>query len=232
MTIHRAIGADFGSVVSCVGDGKDGYKLWQKEQVEVLISRTHTLSDLTFVGSSPEQTADHLVELLFKQSAYSLYMRHVVTQMTNPEGMTPVIHPLRYLPYNVRNVIIPTHSNGFVYLLLSLRDHNSTYIGQTKNLSTRLTQHNSGCGTIVTANPRLRPWHVIGFITGFLPDEKHRRTAIEQAWQSRRNLAGKYSLNPLEVLQIGKDLLQEMNELWYSDAQLNFVQCIEFKLHC
>jgi hypothetical protein len=95
MTIHRAMGADFGSVVSCVGDGKDGYKLWQKEQVEVLISRTHTLSDLTFVGSSPEQTADHLVELLFKQSAYSLYMRHVVAQMTNPEGIRPVIHPLR-----------------------------------------------------------------------------------------------------------------------------------------
>ena len=228
MTIHKAMGGDFGSVVSCVGASNDGYKLWQKEQVEVLISRTHGIGDLTFVGNTPQATADHLTDLLFKQSPFSAYMKHVVQQMTgnNPGGS--VVHPLRYLPYNVKNVVIPTDSNGFVYLLMSLRDHNTTYIGQTRNLSRRIQEHNSGLGSFVTANPLLRPWHVIGFVTGFERDDKCERMQFEGSWQAQRNARGKYSLNPLDVLHIGKELVETKNEHSYLQYNLKFVQCIEF----
>ena len=61
MTIHKALGGDFGSVATSVNfSNRDfGYRLWQKEQVEVLISRTHTTKDLIFVGD-PTETADNL----------------------------------------------------------------------------------------------------------------------------------------------------------------------------
>jgi predicted GIY-YIG superfamily endonuclease len=182
------------------------------------------------VGLNPEETADHLLEVLFKQSAYSSYMRHIVCQMTS-NTTSDVIHPLRYLPYNVRNIIIPTESNEFVYLLLSLRDHNTTYIGQTKNLSKRLLQHNSGFGAVVTANPKLRPWHIIGFITGFDGNKKQERILIEQCWQTKRNVIRKYSLNPLEVLQIGKDIVHDRNENYHGRSRLTFIQCIKFKAY-
>ena len=185
ITIHRAMGGDFGSVVSCVGDGNDKYRLWEKEQVEVLISRTHRLSDLTFVGASPEVTANHLLQLLFKQSPYALYMRHVVNFMTKQDS-TEVLHPLRYLPYNLRNTVIPMQPLGFVYLLMSLQDHNTTYIGETKNLAKRLTQHNKGYGAIVTEKEKLRPWCIIAFVTGFPNSERQNRRSLEKCWQTRR----------------------------------------------
>ena len=187
MTIHRAMGADFGSIVSCVGSSNDGFKLWLKEQVQVLISRTHAASDLIFVGESPQETADALGELLLKQSPFSSYMLHIFRQMCGDTETdeAPAIRPLRFLPYNVRNTIVPTTSNGFVYILMSLRDLNTTYIGQTKDLMTRIRQHNSGIGAFVTANPRLRPWQIIGFLTGFEENSKHERMQIEQLWQSR-----------------------------------------------
>jgi predicted GIY-YIG superfamily endonuclease len=230
MTVHKALGGDFGSVVTsvCSSDGETGYKLWQKEQVEVLISRTPSTKDLIFVGN-PKATAEHLVELLFRVSPFSSYMRHIVNQMTGEHGNNCNIRPLRHLPYNVRNTIIPTDSNGFVYLLLSFKDHNTTYIGQTKNLTKRIREHNSGIGSLVTANPSLRPWHIIAFITGFGLSEKQERLAMEQLWQSRRNWAGKSSLNSLEILHIGRRLVEEKNEEWNNSAKLKFVQCIEFK---
>jgi len=230
MTIHRAMGGDFGQIVTQVGSVNDGYQLWLKEQVIVLISRTHTVRDLIFVGDSPEQTADFLVELLFKVSPYAAYMHHVVEEMTNIDlTNTPVIRPLRHLPYNVRNTVIPTNVNGFVYLLMSLKDHSTTYIGQTNNLSNRINQHNSGIGAHATASPSLRPWHCIAFVTGFVENNQQERMMFEHAWQHGRNTLGKYILNPWDVMKIGKDLVRLKNE-GYGINQLCFIQCLDFGL--
>ena len=229
MTIHKAMGGDFGSIVSCVGTCNDGFRLWLKEQVQVLISRTHKASDLIFVGESPQQTADALAELLFKESPYTSYMLHVVEQMCRGvRGEASVIRPLRYMPYNVRNTIIPTGGNGFVYVLMSLKDQNTTYIGQTENLMKRICQHNSGIGAYVTADPNLRPWHIIGFITGFEMNNRQERMQIECLWQSRRNLSGKHSINPLDILNIGKRIVAMKNNGCLKE-QIYFVQCLEFK---
>jgi predicted GIY-YIG superfamily endonuclease len=228
MTIHRAMGGDFGQIVTRVGAVSDGYQLWLKEQVIVLISRTHMASDLIFVGDSPEQTANVLAELLFKVSPYSSYMHHIVDQMTNTDLQhVPVLRPLRHLPYNVRHAIIPTNANGFVYALMSLKDHSTTYIGQTKNLANRLNQHNGGIGAHATANPYLRPWHCIAFVTGFVEDNQQERIIFEHAWQHQRNTSGKYALNPCDVIRIGKELVGNKNKR-YGTNHLRFVQCIDF----
>ena len=50
-----------------------------------------------------------------------------------------------------------------------------TYIGQTMDLSKRLSQHNSGFGTDFTRQISLRPsWIVYAFVTGF---EKNRHAS-------------------------------------------------------
>ena len=229
MTIHKAMGGDFGKIVTQVGQCNDGYRLWSKEQVIVLLSRTHQACDIMFVGESPEHTADVLVEMLFKVSPYTAYMNHVVEQMTNSDTIhIPVIHPLQYLPYNVRHTIIPTETNGFVYLLMSLQDYSTTYIGQTKNLVIRLNQHNSGIGSHVSANVNLRPWHCIAFVTGFVDNTQQERMSFELAWQNCRNRLGKYVLNPWDVLRVGKELVASKNCI-YGMNQLHFTQCLEFK---
>jgi len=130
MTIHRGMGCDFGKVATSISsrDGS-GFNLWMKEQVIVLISRTNFCKNLIFVGESPEKTADILCSLLRTTSPYSRYMDHVVHNMTNTEQQQHVLRPLLYLPYNLRQEIIPVSLNGYVYCIMSLRTWSDTYIG-------------------------------------------------------------------------------------------------------
>ena len=56
ISIHSAMGSEYGCVVSSVLDDEHGvFKLWMKEQVLVLISRTKVLWNLIFVGDREKQ---------------------------------------------------------------------------------------------------------------------------------------------------------------------------------
>ena len=94
ITVHKALGGDFGSIATSVVSSHDGDNclLWLKEQVEVLISRTHSTKHLIFVGD-PRETAQNLVQLLFKVSPFCSYMRHLVKQMTTKDPTDCVIQP-------------------------------------------------------------------------------------------------------------------------------------------
>ena len=49
--IHKAMGGDFGKIASNVyDDGINGFHLWERGQVIVLLSRVHTSKDLIFVS--------------------------------------------------------------------------------------------------------------------------------------------------------------------------------------
>jgi len=230
ITVHKALGGDFGSVATSVVSSHDGDNclLWLKEQVEVLISRTHDTKHLIFVGD-PKETAQNLVQLLFKVSPFCSYMRHLVKQMTTKHPTDCVIQPLKFLPYNVRDCILPAKRVGVVYLLLSLQDHNTTYIGETENMKKRLHQHNSGIGSIVTTPISLRPWHPIAFITGFDANEVRERKEIEKLWHQRKNSSGKSSQNIIDILEMGKSIVAQQNESFYLSSKLKFIQCIEFR---
>jgi len=228
MTIHRGMGCDFGKLATCVSsnDGS-GFNLWMKEQVIVLISRTNTCNNLIFVGESPEQTADTLASLLQTTTPYSRYIDHVVTNMTGAAEQSNILRPLLHLPYNLRQQLIPFTSNGYVYCIMSLATWSDTYIGTTKDLRKRIRNHNSTRGgALATRNPNLKPWVCIGFIVGF-PDTKNARLAFEQTWQERRIFRGHHSLNPMEVLRIGIELVDWNNA--HNENHLTFIQCIEHR---
>ena len=50
-------------------------------------------------------------------------------------------------PFDFHHVELPQYHTGFVYFLVSLIDNRKIYIGETKDIITRLNQHNSGNGT-------------------------------------------------------------------------------------
>ena len=127
------------------------------------------------------------------------------------------------------STVIPSESEyGYVYLLLSLRDHNTTYVGQTNNLKRRVSEHNRGIGSKVTTASALRPWYPIAFITGFDAEDEHERLQIESSWQQVRNRSGKSSQNIIDILHAGKNLVAAKNEYVYKYAKLKFIQCIKF----
>jgi len=227
MTIHRAMGSDFGKIASCVSsqDGR-GYNLWMKEQVVVLISRTHYLKDLIFVGESPQATAKALSTLLRTCSPYARLMEHIVNTMT---GCTnePVLRPLQHLPYNVHNQIVPRDENGYVYCIMSQATYMDTYIGTTGNLIKRINKHNSAAGGAkFTRLNSLKPWVCIGFVVGF-PDKSTTRLQFEREWQRLKVHRGNQRLNPIQVITLGKELVEAWN--LPHGYNLLFIQCIEHR---
>ena len=47
-------------------------------------------------------------------------------------------------PFRINDCHIPEDSSGYVYMIISIRCQNFTYIGKTTNLIHRLHSHNSG----------------------------------------------------------------------------------------
>ena len=65
-TIHASMGQNLSEIVTKVTSSTESdYFLWEKEQVVVLLSRTHYAKDIFFVGD-PKDTSAALAELLCK----------------------------------------------------------------------------------------------------------------------------------------------------------------------
>jgi hypothetical protein len=186
-TIHSGMGQDLPGIVTRVtsADDEKDYHLWAKEQVIVLLSRTHYAKDIIFVGD-PNDTATALANCLSHISQYSDYMAHIMGALTN--CTQPLVDPYTYNPYRMCDYQIPNTMGSFCYNLVSLGDptHSTSYIGQTSNLARRFAQHNQRQGAITTADISLIPWALMGFVSGFDGDDRKQREDFEHAWQVKR----------------------------------------------
>jgi predicted GIY-YIG superfamily endonuclease len=141
----------------------------------------------------------------------------------------PVLRPLQYLPYNIRNQIVPRDENGYVYCLMSQATYMDTYIGTTSNLIKRINKHNSAAGGAkFTRLNSLKPWVCIGFVVGF-PDKSVTRLQFERQWQRLKVYRGNQRLNPIQVITLGKELVEAWN--LPHEYNLLFIQCIEHRTH-
>ena len=185
-TIHAGMGQDLRYVVTRVTSFVEdpAYALWEKEQIVVLLSRTNFAVDLIFVGDK-EKTSAALASLLLKSSQFSSfteYMLKKVCGQTRIEPIVPVIEQ-KHHPFRSKDIDLPKGNVGFVYMLLSMKDFQTFYIGQTKDLSTRLRSHNAGFGSSSTCSEFLRPWAIFGYITGFVNNTKPEREKLEAEWK-------------------------------------------------
>jgi hypothetical protein len=64
-----------------------------------------------------------------------------------------------------------------------VKDCGRTYVGQTKNISLRLKEHNKGWGAMGTAEPQYRPYAVAAYIFGMPHIDKRGRESLEQRWK-------------------------------------------------
>jgi predicted GIY-YIG superfamily endonuclease len=190
-TIHATMGCEFDKLVTAVSKQNKSYALWEKEQVVVLLSRTKCAKDLIFVGNQ-EDTLDALCELIQLKSQFSEYMAHVLNQLCDSnehERRCPTTFPAidyGYHPYRPIDIEKPQDSSGFCYILVSLKNFASTYIGQSWNLVKRLKEHNTGHGSQQTAASSLTPWALLAFVCGFERDKAF-MLSFERHWKQRRD---------------------------------------------
>jgi hypothetical protein len=95
------------------------------------LSRTKWARDLIFVGDQND-TLDALCELIQINLQYSEYMAHLLDQLCGVNGSSgfPRIDYGNH-PYRPIDVEKPQELTGFCYLLVSMKNFGTTYIGQT-----------------------------------------------------------------------------------------------------
>ena len=118
-------------------------------------------------------------------------------------------------------MLIPTETVGYVYILISTRDGNFTYIGQSKNISQRLDAHNRGHGAINTTPIELHPYALAGLISSVGLDASV-RMGLEQRW--RVLCEQSITDSPYRIVKLGESVAQHHNQSLFDSNHMQ--QCV------
>ena len=110
---------------------------------------------------------------------YSNHILNFITINTNDDDNNPNVYPFCLSDGN----IIPTHTNGYLYCLVSTCNKDQIYIGEANCLYQRLIQHNSGRGSQSTQEIMDIPWYVTSYICGLSHMNKVHRIILERRWK-------------------------------------------------
>ena len=240
-TMHAGMGQDLPGVASKIDGTNIDYKLWEKEQVVVLLSRTHFAKQIVFVGDKGK-TAEALADLIMKRSQCSDYMNYVLRQLVHHndedrEHKFAVDNPV-YYPFLPKDTPSPNDDSGHVYIVGSTANDargKISYTGQAKNIDERITTHNNRTGPSCTADKYLGKWALVACTCGFDSCPESGRQVIERIWQlerdrinNSRKIQGKPPLTTDEIADIGIEIVRNKKWKRYPDLQnktLGFARC-------
>jgi len=215
-TIHKSMGNDYDKIVSCVvDDGLSGFRLWEKAQVLVLISRVHRMEDIIFVGDK-EETARRLLEIITTLPKYALYIDYIIKCLASTKNPTSssLINVSSAMPFHLHTIECPKSDEvqkGYCYLLISIPQPQKTYIGQTMNLQRRLHQHNSGWSHHWTDDISYRPWVYFAYVIGF--QKRSQRLYFEHSWQHLvENSFPHQTATPMQILRVCELAISKYHE--------------------
>ena len=212
-TIHAAMGDTLVRVAIEVQRNNPNYKLWDKAQAIVALSRTKLGKNVIFVGDKNE-TILSLVDLIKRKSHWTDYMEQVLRLITLNLDEIDIVRTMTQntFPFRICDITLPQCNTGFVYFLISIRRQNYAYIGQTICLRNRIQQHNSGSGASSTEPSYLRPFAVMAYICGF-DGRRPLREYIERKWKERRDeLIMSGIEDPKQWARCGADVISSVNE--------------------
>ena len=186
-TIHAAQGETLSSMATEISLNDPLFRLWDKGQLVVILSRTKTAKDTIFVGNKAD-TIEALKSILTKKTQWCDYIERVLELITinsdtnanttnQHENYLPLMSQETY-PFRICDISLPQCRTGFVYFLLSVKQRTFTYIGTTDCIRKRIRQHNNGYGAQTTSPVSLRPYSVMAYICGFDGEKKKWRYKI------------------------------------------------------
>ena len=130
-TIHRIQGDNVSLLATELSTKKRQYRLWQREQFAVLISRVHNCKDIIFVGD-PEETKLAIQQIMSTSSDWDELIEHYLSELNvasrrdnyRASHLVMDVHP--FLPVYRE---VPTTKCGYSYMLCSLSCCAPIYIG-------------------------------------------------------------------------------------------------------
>ena len=126
-TVHASMDDTLSTILKEISENDSNYKLWDKAQAIVLLSRTCVGSDIIFVGSK-QSTIAALVKIIRLKSQYIDYMEYVLdlVSITNIIERCPVFQHQNH-PFRFCDIPLPQCNTGFVYMLMSTRINSYIY---------------------------------------------------------------------------------------------------------
>lgn len=202
------------------------------QQVVVELSRNVHHRYITFVGEK-RQAAERLWTTLCQTTQWTALTESIVDNLAitlqgdkPPEAMS-VIDMADTFPWRVCDQFVPCSNSGFVYLLVSTPAPERVYVGTTKNLAVRLTQHNRGFGSEGTgANPEFLPWAVLSYMTNMASLSRSERMGLERAWQLLNTKSVQEGQQGIEqYIENGRRVVNDHNEQNQEqmDRRINYV---------
>ena len=217
-TIHSAMGDTIPQMATSISKRDTNFRLWDKGQLIVIISRTREAKHTIFVGDK-EDTLAALKDLLLRKTQWTDYMEQVLDLVTintrTEERNQSRTMDQQHFPFRNCDITLPQCNTGYVYMLISVRTRDFTYIGTTANLRTRLQQHNTGNGSSSTEPSHLRPYALLAYICGF-GGRRNLRLLVEERWKRRRDQEIANGNNDSrEWARCGQDVINELNHSDY-----------------
>ena len=118
------------------------FKIQNKGQMIVILSRTKYAKDTIFVGDK-NNTLAALKDLLTRKTQQTDYMEEVLSLIIIDLNIANV--PIRphiltqaLFPYQIYNFPLPQYNTGYMYILILVKDKLFTYIGQTMCIQKRI----------------------------------------------------------------------------------------------
>lgn len=228
-TINKSQGATLPSGIAV--EFTEEYSPWERGQVVVLTSRT-TTGPLTVIVGEKNYAIKKMWELITIGNQWTRYTENVLKMITiNGSGSATSQNIFDYpqvYPFRIQDITIPSDTLGYVYCLVSTKDRETIYIGQTKCLSQRLLKHNGGHGAKGTEDIRLRPWALAGFICGLGHMTKIERMSLECSWKlavedSRRSGRG----DTFSWINVGARVVEEYNGRYDTVEDIRFIRCVD-----
>ena len=213
-TIHAAMGDTLSHMATEISRTDGNFKMWDKGQMIVILSRTKSAANTIFVGDKSD-TLRALKDLLTRKTQWTDYMEEVLRLVTinhtNENHTTTRTLRQQVFPYRICDIQLPQCNTGYVYMLLSIKDQNFTYIGKTKNIRTRIRQHNSGIGSISTEPLHLRPYALFAYICGF-DSNNDLMFYIERIWKQKRDQLIINGINDIKAWALcGSEVISEID---------------------
>ena len=214
-TIHAAMGDTLPIMATEISRDNSNFKMWDKGQMIVIVSRTMFAIYTIFVGDK-NGTLAALRELLTTKTQWMDYMEDVLELITinsdnNEEPVRNRVMGQQSFPFRICDVILPQCNTGFVYMLISMRDFNFMYIGMTNCLRTRIQKHNTGMGSASTTPAHLRPYALFAYICGF-SGRRDLMYYIEREWKLKRDRMIRRGVHSAQSwANCGAEVINELN---------------------
>ena len=160
-TIHKCIGDDFAQLATQIATAnpieKRMFKLWEKNQLLVIISRVKKLENLTFIGPK-SLSLQTIKSISFKTNQWDSFIDNFIENLAGRTDTTSIVQfPISQNIYPICRQVMPEDTCPSVFGFYALKNC-TIHIGCCINVKKKLQDMNGFCEDVPPSILMGKPW--------------------------------------------------------------------------